>query len=110
MQGFVQEVVGWKVDLCSVILARSIIVHGFDDMSFSFLGSFPGRARTPWLSDFTNNCPCGGEVTVLIVCVCLSVCYRSSGRYAYSTGPTKVPTESAGHKDQNKRRNRAKTS
>ena len=37
------------------------------------------------------------------VCVCVCVCYRSSGRYAYSTGPTKVPKESAHHKDQNKR-------
>ena len=34
--------------------------------------------------------------------VCLSVCDRSSRRYAYSTGPTKVPKESARHKDQNK--------
>ena len=44
----------------------------------------------------------GGEVIVLIVCVgvCVCVCYRSSGRYAYSTAPTKVPKESARHKDQ----------
>ena len=43
--------------------------------------------------------------------VCVCVCpLRCSGRYAYSTGPTKVPKESAHHKDQNKRRNRAKTS
>ena len=42
--------------------------------------------------------------------VCLCVCYRSSGRHAYSTGPTKVPKESARHKDQNKCRDRAKTS
>ena len=60
----------------------------------------------------------GAEVIVLIVCVCvcvyvcvcLSVCYRCSGRYAYSTSPTKVLKESAHHKDQNKRRNKAKTS
>ena len=50
-------------------------------------------------------CPCGGEVTVLIHSVCVSVCYRSSGRYAYSKGPTKVPKESARHKDQNKSTN-----
>ena len=42
-----------------------------------------------------------------LVCVC--VCYRSTGRHAYSTGPTKVK-ESAHHKDQNKCRDRAKTS
>ena len=34
-----------------------------------------------------------------LVFVSVSVCYRSSGRYAYSTGPTKVPKESARHKD-----------
>ena len=64
-----------------------------------------------------------GEVTVVIVCVSVCVCvcvcvracvracvsYHCSGRYTYSTGPTKVPKESARHKDQNKRRNGAKT-
>ena len=40
--------------------------------------------------------------------VCLCVCYHSSGRYAHSTGPTKVPKESARHKNQNKHRNIAK--
>ena len=38
--------------------------------------------------------------------VCVSVWYRSSGRYAYSTGPTKVPKKSARHKDQNRHRSR----
>ena len=32
--------------------------------------------------------------------VCVCVCYHYIWRYAYSTGPTKVPKESTRHKDQ----------
>ena len=37
---------------------------------------------------------CGGEVAVLIVCIYVCVCYRSSRCYTHSTGPAKVPKES----------------
>ncbi len=63
-----------------------------------------GEKRT-----FSLTSPPGrGEVLVLIVCVCLSVCYRSSGRYGYLTSQTKVSTESARRNKQNKGRNFAK--
>ncbi len=42
--------------------------------------------------------PVRGEVIVIIVCVCLSVCYRSSGRSRYLTSQTKVSIESARRK------------
>ncbi len=39
------------------------------------------------------------------VCLCLSVCYRSSGRSGYLTSQTKVSIESARRNVQNEHRN-----
>ena len=57
-----------------------------------------------------NLAHAGARFSSHSVCLCVCVYYRSSGCYAYSTGPTKVPKESTRHKGQNQRRNRAKTS
>ena len=42
---------------------------------------------------------------IVCVCVCVSVTTIAGASYAYSTGPTKVPKESARHKDKNICRN-----
>ncbi len=47
----------------------------------------------------------GSSTHRVCLCVCLSVCYRSSGRYGYLMSPSKVSTESAQRNEQNKPRN-----
>ena len=49
-----------------------------------------------------NLAKCAGRVIVLIVCVCVSVFYRSSGRYGFSISGTKVPTENPRRGEYNK--------